>query len=330
MEKIFAIYDSDLIYATRFMEYFKKKKEFNFEISAFTKKESLEEFLQFHQIEILLLGEQASPDDLPIEKIKYIYQFTDDPNEEKRIDQPLIFKYQSVEVIMAEVFNNYIKRENVSQLKSNSKTTKIISIYSPISGIEKLAFAWSLSILLSEQKKVLFVPMDLLPVQLLSFVNNTNQFLSEFIYYLKENSNIIIKMRSLLSYSGNLSYLVGLAHGFDLLALNNGDIRRWGDELKINTDYQTIIFYIGGYTEAMVELVNISDSVIIPKIETNYESMMLQEWDRQMEQIGVDTNHDKFQNIQIQEEDRLGKENITLQELTNSLTWSIAKKYINS
>jgi hypothetical protein len=55
VEKIFALYDSDLFYATRFMEYLKKRKDFNFEVAAFTKPESFFEFLQEHQIEILLL-----------------------------------------------------------------------------------------------------------------------------------------------------------------------------------------------------------------------------------------------------------------------------------
>jgi len=330
VEKILAIYDSDSIYTTRFMEYFKKKKDLNFNISAFTRKESLEEFLLAHNIEILLLGGQALEEELPKEKIKYIYRFIDNPNEEMGVDQPFIFKYQSAQIIMTKVINDYVKKENEDQIKSSSKSTKIISIVSLVPGIEKLAFAWAMSILLAEQRKVLFIPLELLPFQLLSFVNNTSQCLSEFVYYLKENSKSIVKMKSLLGYNGNLSYLVGLAHGFDLLALKNEDIHNWIEELKIHTDYQTIVFYLGSYTEAMTELVKTSDSILIPTIGTFYEKAMRQEWDSQMKKIGIDTSHDKFQGIQLQEEDELGNEVVTIQELANSRTWSIAKQYVNS
>jgi hypothetical protein len=242
----------------------------------------------------------------------------------------IIFKYQSAHEIMGEIITDYSKKENQILVKSNSKSIKIISVYSPVPGAEKLAFAWSISVLLSEQKKVLFIPLDLLPIRLLSFVNNTNQFLSEFIYYLKENSNTIMKMKSLLSYNGNLSYLSGLAHGFDLLSLNKEDIQKWEEELKTHTDYQTIVFYLGCYSEAMTELINISDTILIPTLGTPYEGSLLQEWERQMEKIGVSTNQDKFQCILLQEEKTLGKETITLQELANSLVWSNAKDYLNS
>jgi hypothetical protein len=330
VEKIMAIYDSDLIYTTRFMEYFKKKNDFSFEISAFTKKECLEEFLQLHQIDILLIGGQALQQDLSIEKIKYIYQFTDDPNEEKDAEKPTIFKYQSAQAVMAEIMFDYNKKQIQNQVKINSKMTKIISVYAPVPSAEKLAFAWSISTLLSEQKKVLFVPLELLPIQLLSFIDRTNEYLSEFIYYLKENPSIIMNMKNLLGHNGNLSYLTGLAHGFDILSLDKEDIRRWEEEIKLHTDYQTIVFYLGCYTEAIIEIINRSDSVLLPTLDNPYEIATLQEWERQSERIGINANHDKFIRIKLQEEEAFGKETITLQELTNSRAFYVANNFVNS
>jgi hypothetical protein len=121
-----------------------------------------------------------------------------------------------------------------------------------------------------------------------------------------------------------------LAHGFDVLALSKEDIRKWGEETKLYTDYQTIVFYLGYYAEATIELINISDSVLIPTLETPYETATLQEWERQTERIGISINHDKFIKIRLQEEEALGKEAITLQELAKSRTFSIAQNYVNS
>jgi hypothetical protein len=73
MEKILALYDSDVFYVSRFMEYFNKKIDSHFEVSAFTKKESLDEYLTFHPIEILLLGSGFVDESFTGRNIKYIY-----------------------------------------------------------------------------------------------------------------------------------------------------------------------------------------------------------------------------------------------------------------
>ncbi|MBC7884458.1 MAG: hypothetical protein H7X99_03240 [Saprospiraceae bacterium] len=326
MEKILAIYDSDVIYATRFMEYFKKKKDFNFEISAFTRKDSLKEFLLLHRIEILLIGNEIILEEISSENIKYNYQLVEDIRNERAIEQACIFKYQSAQAVMAEVIADYVKKENETQVNYNPTGVEIISVFSPILNAAKLSFAWSISTLLSESKKVLFVPLDLLPIQLLSSVDSTSQSLSEFIYYLKENPNIIMKMKSLLAYDGNLSYLTGLTHGFDLLSLIKEDICKWIEELKTHTDYQTVVFYLGYYADPIIELMNQSDSVFILSAGSQYEKMVLKEWEHQMDRIGFDTKKDKFLRIQVEEEDVQAP--FTIQELKNSSTWATALRFI--
>jgi urease accessory protein UreE len=58
---------------------------------------------------------------------------------------------------------------------------------------------------------------------------------------------------------------------------------------------------------------------LIPTLETPYETATLQEWERQTERIGISINHDKFLKIRLQEEEALGKEAITLQELAKRI-----------
>jgi len=329
LEKIMAIYDSDIIYATRFMEYFKKKKDLGFEISAFTRKDSLDEFLRAHQIEILILGEYITREELLEEKIKYIFRFSDEPKTENDTGSPGIFKYQPVQAVMAEIIGVYAKKKNESGIEQSSEFTKIISVISPTPNTMKLLFTWSIGVLLSERKKVLIVPLDLLPIQLLSFVDYTSQSLSEFIYYLKENPNIITKMKSLLCFNGNLAYLTGITHGFDLLSLTKEDIGKWVEALKNHTDYHTVVFYLGCYTDSIVELMKQSDSILIPITGTAYEKPMLNEWERQMGRIGIDTNSDKFQRILLQEEETQVQAPISLQGLSRSNAWIDALQYTN-
>lgn len=327
MEKILAIYDSDLVYATRFMEFFEKRKDFDFEISVFTRKDSLEDFLKEHKIEILLLGEGFLPEEIPKENIKYIYGLSAHPRKEKDIGYPNVFKYQRAGEVMSEIISDYTRKENETKVSSGSKDMCVISIFSPIPDITKLTFAWSLALILSEKKKTLFIPLDFLPVPIISSSDNSNQAISELIYYLKDNNpNIITKMNSLLRYIGGLSYLSGLTLGLDLLSIGREDTGRWIEELKAHTDYEAVVFYLGLYTDSILEIINQSNSVFVTVQDKLYEKTVLKEWERQMDFIGIPTNQANFQKINVPEEEWAGKM-VSVQELKNSEAWSCALQY---
>ncbi|MDD3174115.1 MAG: hypothetical protein PHF63_10785 [Herbinix sp.] len=330
MEKIFALYDSDIFYATRFLEYFQRKNEYDIEITAFTRMESLEEFLRLHPIEILLESDQITRKDFNSQNIKYIYQLTDKLCKDTDTGYPLVYKYQSAKEIMEEIMADYLKKENKTRINYESTNQmQIISVFSPLPSIQKMSFAWSISSLLSEQNKVLFVMLDLFPIPLFNPLDHTSQSITEFIYYLKENSNITVKMESLLGRNGNLSYLAGILNGADILSLSKEDMRKWTQELRRHNDYQTVVFYLGCYTEAMAELMNISDTVLVTIMDNPYEIAVQKEWERQMNQLGIPIKQEIFQTIGLQGEEELGHIPLTIQELMNSDSWTEARRYLN-
>ncbi len=328
MERIFALYDSDSFYATRFMEYFKKKKEFNFEFSAFTRKDSLEEFLNKHPIEILLLGSQDLEEETFFHKVKYIYKLTDSQGEENNPGYQSVYKYQPAQALMKEIMNDYNRRENALPITNHSKPARMISIYSPIQSAEIITFAWSVGTLLADHQKVLLVMLDPIPVQLVAFADSSNPSLTEFIFYLKENVNSIMKMKSLLGYAGNLSYLIGITHAADILSLNKEDIRKWVDEIKIHTDYDTVIFYLGTHSDATDELMKLSDKVLVTNMGSAYEDAIYSVWSTQMEYSGFNMNNDKFNRIRLPREEELGQAQIPITELKNTLSWNNSKQCI--
>lgn len=329
MEKIFALYDSDVFYATRFMEYFKGNKEFNFIITVFTRFDKLEEYVQTHFVEILLLGEQTKIEEQMLLSIKYKYQLTDNQNKKADTDYTQIYKYQPVRAVIMDILNDYNSKERISPTRYNSDQTNIISIFSPVPGIDKMIFSWAISSLMSEQNHVLFVPMELFPLHLPAPFDKSGQSLTEFIYFLKEKSNIINKLNALKNYNGTLSILHGIVHGVDLLSLSKEDIQNWVEELRIHSDYQTIVFYLGCYTEAMIELINLSDSVLVTISDNPYEAAVLPEWERQMGQSGINTRQEKYQYIELPEQENSGFIPLTIPELKSSPTWLFAQQYRN-
>lgn len=328
MEKVFALYDSDVLYVSRFMEYFQKKKVPGFMISAFTQTDCLEEFLHSHPVEILLVGDQASPDGINSQNVRYIYQLTDHRTAQLSLNIPAVFKYQPAKVVIEEIMNDYASRENVVWSRDNPEQVRIFTIFSPVPGIEKITFSWALSTLLAEKDKVLLVPMELYPIRLPFCSDKTDQSLTDFIYYLKAKSNITGRLKLLPQVFNNLSVLSGIVHAFDLLALSREDMQLWVNELRTNTEYTAAVFYIGYYTEAIEELIKLSDNVLLATSEKPFEAEILKEWQRQSEQTGIGANQKKIQYIELQKEDNPGNIPVSINELTNCSSWDSARQYL--
>jgi hypothetical protein len=328
VEKVLALYDSDLFYVTRFMEYMNSRKVCDFRFIAFTRKESLEEYLSLHSIEILLRGEHNA-EELPHQNVRYTYLLSDRPQDGAENDLHRIFKYQSANRIINEIITDYNGKECLLSMTGNSKQTKIFSIFAPIPGAEKLSFAWSISSLLSEKNNTLLVLLDPLPVPILADMDYSRQCLTEFIYYLKEGS-VIEKMRSLSQQSGRLFFLSGILHGADIISLTGEDMQKWIDELRTSSDFVNVVFYLGCYTEATIELMKISDSGLVVSLDNYYETSVIREWEQQMNRSAVKDITEKIRQVKLHNQEPLDNLPLTKQEIKNSPVWTQAEQYLLS
>lgn len=326
MERIFALYDSDVFYATRFMEYFRKKRDFNFNLSIFTRSETLIEFLKSNIIEILLISELMSVEDIPVDRIRHIYKLTEYPCINLNAELPSVFKYQAAQTVMTQIVNDYLKTMDESLDKNLTSRVKIISVFPMVQNSDAYTYTWSLCSLLAEQKRVLFVIMDPLPVPLFTEMNSSDVNLSEFIYYLKENPNVHTRMKALIKSTSNFSSLYGIAHGLDIISLCKEDIQKWVEDLRENSDYQIVIFYLGGYMEAGLELIRLSDTVSIPYRDTVYYREMHKALMKQLEVTGVDVTLNKFIKVKLQEEVEIDQLPITISDLSHTLAWSTVEQ----
>ena len=326
MEKTIVIYDSDSMYAIRFMEYV-KRRGLDFDVLVFTKEESFAEYIGLHPIEILLLDEMLSVKEEQLENISHLYILSEQPLEAGEQGNQRIFKYQSAEAILTKILTDYTKKEKVSGYNSEKNDRKVISVVSFPPGRNKLSFSWSLAYLLAERRKVLFIPMELLPIPFLTLTASPNSNLSEFIYYLKDNNtNAIDKMNPLLCCVDRLSYLSGLSHGLDLLSVTKEDIRRWLGDIRNSTDYGTVVFYLGCYSEAAVEIISQSDKVLVAMEENGEDAERIKELDRQLQLLHIPTGPDRFQKLLVPDPEWEGRA-ITMQELKNSESWLCAMPY---
>ena len=323
-----ALFDSDSVYAGRFLEYFNHKKEFGHDLRVFTKKEKLEEYLLSNRIEILLLGSQEALSEGLQEKVRYCCRLTESREEG-------IYKYQSAQGIMNQLLGGYFQRQENALGEEGERSAIIYTVFSPEASAWDKLFAWSMAFQLSRQKKVLFFPLELLPVVNFSFLERRREGLSEFIYYLKGNPNYMLKMKELLNYGGGIFYLTEASHGFDLQSLSRDDIQRWMEGLRKSMEYQAVIFYLGYYHESGIELMKRSDrSYILNDVSAAGpgESGRLHEWGRQLECIGTDPCQDSFRYVlrppDYRKPDYEEIQYRSLQELSGCSAWQQAAEQL--
>ena len=318
MSKLLAIYDTEVSYASRLMDYMKKSALAGFEVLLFTRRDSLEEFLKEHVVELLLLGEEIQ-EEVPQENIRFILQLTGTKPISRKESTQKVYKYQPAGNLINDLLACYMKAQGL-QGTDGSGELKIISVFAPTGGLREVTYSSYLARCLAERQKVLYLPIEQLPATGFSATEGEDQALSEFIYYLKEgDSSLISRLKGLLKFTGKLACLSGIAHGLDLLSLDKEDAGRLIEELKKNTDYEAVIFYHGIYTEFTIELMKRSSYNYILSDGSAYSQGTLREWDKQMEFLKINTGAENYKCLLL-------PESSYIEGATDSTIWQLAKQ----
>lgn len=319
-----AICDSDIEYSTRLMNYLKRDQSLNFDISIFTKTNSLEEFLHIRQDEncIILINEKMMVDKQILEMYKNVLILTEIQDKVNHGDEYL-FKYQNVSNILNSILSLNMGKVNKYQKKFSRDKKRILTIFDMNNNLVKLKLSWLISQNLSRYKKSLFIILDIFNTSLNN--NDISNFnLSELIYYSKDSNNLEGKLYELLDTDNELKYISGITHPFDLTSIENENIMAIINDIKTSSDFEYIIFYTNVFTPAINDLMTISDELCIPIIESKYENAILNEWDRQ---YNLCNPSKKYNTIRIDYNDASGNDLLNLENPQNNPLTKYVKEY---
>ena len=320
MENILVLYDSDSVYTQRMMDYIQKKRYKAFHFSGFTDRDKLVDYIAKQRIDLLVTSDISIDKELieawSLNKEVHIIYLSPDPVLGLE-EGSKVYKYQPASKVLSEIIS-IISREKKKPLKFSEEknSIKIISVFSPLRGLSKSQFAWSLAEDLSNYCKVLFIPMEILPAHLSRHPTTgkqetkeeINYKLSQLIYYLKEDNKEVMSMiDSSISYQGSLSYISGISHGFDLISLERSEGKILLDNIKKNTNYEFLIFYFSIYTEFSQEIMVNSDTCFITTEDNEYEEAIYREWQRQVKFAGYKLDDNRFRQLHISSMDNANK-----------------------
>jgi len=327
---ILAIYDYETDYANHLMDFIKRKQKMIMQVRVFTNHKSLNEYLDHNQIHILLLGESIPVEEVLHGKIKNICILSEGNKDQDNIGYPVIYKFQSAEQVMQEIFSYYPLEVQGGKSKASAEhRIKIISIYSIAREAEQVVISLSLAQQYSINKKTLYINLDIFQALPELLGQNIEKNLSEFIYFLKQNHpNLISKMNCIITKMDKLDYIQGVTFGPDLYELTLDDMGQWIKELKKSTDYEVIIFDVGCFFEATLELFRESDQVLLILGENDWEQAKYHNFKGQLLWAGYDDVLQKVKVISLSKEEQQWQQGLTVKDLYNEKCSKLVAAYV--
>ncbi len=284
-----ALYDTQG-YMKALAEYFGKK---NFLLASrlFTKAESLNDFLKERQPDVLLLGQDVDRTGLKhLDHVKQLVILSEgNCVSEGREDYPLIFKYQSAENILKEIFailEEGTPKESGIAGKMCGRT-EIWGIYHPYQAPP------TMQQICPEQgdsgKRCLRISMELLGGEEYKDLSGDDRGLSEIIFYLKQkNERLALKLRQLVQQSNGMDHIRPVTDFRDLYSLCREDVDRLLTVISGETGYERVIFDIGFLTDTALYLLYCCDRIYIPKAQSLWEEKQANSLERLLVKEGLE------------------------------------------
>lgn len=150
-----AICDYQEKYRERLAQALMRKKGEEMDISTFSNRRSFRQEGKHREFQIVLWG-KGFEEILHLPKEGSLYIFLSEENQWEAEQEPAVFKYQSSEEIIRNIFRHYLETKKINP-GINQSPKEIIGVYSPTHSRLQTPFALTLAQVCAEEKKVLYL-----------------------------------------------------------------------------------------------------------------------------------------------------------------------------
>ena len=207
------IADTDETYVESIVGYFMLNYSQKFQVSSFTDKKCLIEYLsdESNSIDILLIDSSLYSYEIPRKNIATVVLLTAEKANSESTEYYTICKYQQGDKIVSDIFNIYAQKDEDDFVSvTGEKKTKLVAVYSPIGGAGKTTVSTSCAIQCAQKG------LDIFYLNLEDFQSTAlfcdckgEHTLSNILYYLRDNSKNLqlrIEAAKLIDHEYNLHY----------------------------------------------------------------------------------------------------------------------------
>lgn len=280
--KILAICDTEKQYAIKLMEAFCEKKNFGFQVHAFSETEELEKFAAQVQIEILLITGRNMRESFSHLNIGKIILLSDGEIYEEFSDYESIYKYQSADRIMKELLCYYAEyAKPMTGMYCGKNGFEVYGVYSPLGRCGKSALAESLAGKFGKSKKTLLLDLQSFSAGKEQLDNEELWDLADIIYFLRQGKKTFLyKLGSIVQSKKSFDYILPMKRPSDLQSVTLAEWTELLEKLASDSDYRVVIIDFGQDVCGLFQLLSQCTKVYTPILpdEVSKNKMENFEW----------------------------------------------------
>lgn len=255
------IYDKDLAYCTRLMEYINMNKEYLLHSICFSDAEALLESVDKNRLDLVLYGQSDSLMGIIRERCKIMRLA--DVDEEQYVGERYLYKYQRADVLIRDIVDCLD-----IELDKTIESVVFYGVYSPVGRCGKTSFSLGIC---CNYTRSLYVGMN-------SFIGSTivtdavfEQSERFFYQLLTHNESIITTIEDILSNrGGEYGIVYGMRNFADYKQLTAADFT-WLRRLLLKHNILTrVVFDVGIAILSDLNILNEFDQVFVPCISDEY------------------------------------------------------------
>ena len=264
--KIFAICDTEKRYAVKLMEAFCEKKNFDFQVHAFSEVGELTLFAQQVQIEVLLISGKIMSERISRLNIGKIILLSDGEIYEDFSDYESIYKYQSADHIMKEVLCYYAEYARpVTGMHYGKQEFEVYGVYSPVGRCGKSALAESLAKCYGKGKKTLLLDLQSFSALKEQLSEEELWDLADIIYFLRQGKKTFLyKLDSIVRSKGMFDYILPMKTPADLRSVTLAEWTELLEKLASDSEYRVVIIDFGNDICGLFQLLSQCTKVYTP------------------------------------------------------------------
>lgn len=247
----------------------------------------VERLLEIGQIKVLLISEE-----IPYEKRRQIFKgkriiLTRSSCADLGEEETELRKYQSVDVISAEILRAFQETSETPLPFVKRKKGRLIAVYSPIHRIGKTTFALKLGKRMAEKENVLYLNLETYAGMGGYFRDENIQNLSHLLYYAKQDQDdISVRIASMVKRMGNLDYIPPMQVWTDLRSVESKEWMSFFEKLSEQSIYDVIILDMGNNVENVFDMLGICDVVLLPYTNDVYGDAKLKQYKYMIHVLG--------------------------------------------
>ncbi len=290
------ICDREQEYAAAFAAYLLKKQELALQVQVCQSLEQVKRIREKSEIQVLLLSEDYSEEERNSIDAEQVFILTERAGgrqiSREGADSALeIYRYQSAEMILAEIFGKCSEREAFDGLfftKVRTQKMEIIGVFSPCHRCGKTRYALELGKKLASEANVLYLNMEVYG-GIGGYFSEEGPTIADALYYARqEKQDLGVILTTLVTHMGEMDYLLPVKVSEDLKGVTGEE---WIDLLRQIAQcglYDVLILDLDEGLQEVYQILRFCTQVQVIELSDPVSQAKLLQFDRELHLLGYE------------------------------------------